>query len=239
MLKIKKITAVSESQPLLNNVSLEVKPGEIHAVMGPKHSGKSALAHVIAGHPSIQITDGTISWNRKKLESIEPDQRFQLGIFVGFQNPPEFESITNWELVKELFGTSTDESALRIKYESCCELLGLGTDHGDRTSSSAFLTVSHAKRNELVHMILAEPKLILLDEIDEGLSESDVLMVGSLLKTFLEASNTSSIVITHNKALLEILNPTHVHVMVGGEIKLSGTTELYTRIIEDGYSEFS
>jgi Fe-S cluster assembly ATP-binding protein len=239
MLKIKKITAVSESQPLLNNVSLEVKPGEIHAVMGPKHSGKSALAHVIAGHPSIQITEGSISWKRKKLESVEPDERFKSGIFVGFQYPPEFESLTNWELVKELFGSSMDESVLRIKYESCCELLGLGLDHSDRTSSSAFLTMSHAKRNELIHMILAEPKLILLDEIDEGLSESDVLMVGSLLKNFLESGEIGSIVITHNKALLEILNPTHVHVMVGGEIKLSGTTELYTRIIEDGYSEFS
>jgi Fe-S cluster assembly ATP-binding protein len=239
MLKIKKITAVSETQPLLNNVSLEVKPGEIHAVMGPKHSGKSALAHVIAGHPSIQVTDGSISWKRKKLESVEPDERFKSGIFVGFQYPPEFESLTNWELVKELFGNSTDESVLRIKYEACCELLGLGLDHSDRTSSSAFLTMSHAKRNELIHMILAEPKLILLDEIDEGLSESDVLMVGSLLKNFLESGEIGSIVITHNKALLEILNPTHVHVMVGGEIKLSGTTELYTRIIEDGYSEFS
>jgi Fe-S cluster assembly ATP-binding protein len=239
MLKIKKITAVSETQPLLNNISLEVKPGEIHAVMGPKHSGKSALAHVIAGHPSIQITDGTISWKRKKLESVEPDERFKSGIFVGFQYPPEFESITNWELVKELFGESTDESVLRIKYEACCELLGLGLDHGDRTSSSAFLTMSHAKRNELVHMILAEPKLILLDEIDEGLSDSDVMLVGSLLKNFLETTDAGGIVITHNKALLEILNPTHVHVMVGGEIKLSGTTELYTRIIEDGYSEFS
>jgi Fe-S cluster assembly ATP-binding protein len=158
---------------------------------------------------------------------------------VGFQYPPEFESLTNWELVKELFGNSTDESVLRIKYEAYCELLGLGLDHRDRTSSSAFLTMSHAKRNELIHMILAEPKLILLDEIDEGLSESDVLMVGSLLKNFLESGEIGSIVITHNKALLEILNPTHVHVMVGGEIKLSGTTELYTRIIEDGYSEFS
>jgi Fe-S cluster assembly ATP-binding protein len=239
MLKIKKISAVSESQSLLTDISLEVKPGEVHAVMGPKHSGKSALAHVIAGHPSIQITDGSISWNRKRLESVEPDQRFRSGIFVGFQCPPEFESVTNWELVKELFGDSTDDSVLRIKYESCCELLGLGLDHSDRTSSSAFLTMSHAKRNELIHMILAEPKLVLLDEIDEGLSESDVLMVGSLLKTFLQTGEIGSIVITHNKTLLEILNPTHVHVMVGGEIKLSGTTELYTRIIEDGYSEFS
>jgi Fe-S cluster assembly ATP-binding protein len=88
-------------------------------------------------------------------------------------------------------------------------------------------------------MLLAEPKLILLDEIDEGLSESDVMLVGSLLKNFLEMGEIGSIIITHNKALLEILNPTHVHVMVGGEIKLSGTAELYTRIIEDGYSEFS
>jgi Fe-S cluster assembly ATP-binding protein len=102
------------------------------------------------------------------------------------------------------------------------------------------MTMSHAKRNELVHMVMADPKLIILDEIDEGLSEQEVVSVGAVVKSFLDTNpEKSCIIITHNQLLLDILKPTHVHVMVGGEIKLSGSDELYTRIIEDGYSEFS
>ena len=88
-------------------------------------------------------------------------------------------------------------------------------------------------------MILSEPKLIVLDEIDQGLSEEDTMLVATLLKHFLEDTQKSCLVVTNNQSLLKILNPTHVHVMVGGEIKMSGSTELYTRIIEDGYPEFS
>lgn len=240
MLKIKNITAVSESQPLIKDINLEIKAGEIHAVMGPKHSGKSALAHVIAGHPSIQITDGSITFKRKKIEALEPEERADLGIFTSFQFPPEFDSITNWELMKEFLEVKeSDISDLILKYSSCCELLGLGDAHGDNVPSGHTMEMSQAKRNELIYMILTMPNLVVLDEIDDGLTEHDTLLVGTLLKEFLAGSKRGCLIITHNQALLEILNPTHVHVMVGGEIKLSGGTELYKRIIEDGYSEFS
>ena len=240
MLKIKKISAVSESLPLLKDIELEIKAGEVHAVMGPKHSGKSALAHVIAGHPSIQITDGDVVWNKKKIADKEPEERNQLGIYVSFQFPPEFDVISNWELIKEFSGKREPEiSDLLLKYSSCCELLDLGDAHGDRSSNSNSMTISQAKRNELIYMILSDPKLIILDEIDDGLAEQDVVLVGTLLKSFLQHKDKGCLIITHNQTLLNILKPTHVHVMVNGEIKLSGDAELYTRIIEDGYSEFS
>ena len=240
MLKIKNITAVTESQHLLKDINLEIKAGEIHAVMGPKHSGKSALAHIVSGHPSIQITDGDVLFGRKKISSLEPNERANLGIFISFQFPPEFEFISNFELEKEFLGTKDpDISDLALKYSTCCEILDLGHSHGDTIPSASSMVMSQAKRNELIHMILTNPKLIILDEIDEGLSENETILVASLLKDFLEEKGKGCLVITHNQTLLSILNPTHVHVMVGGEIKLSGGTELYTRIIEDGYSEFS
>jgi Fe-S cluster assembly ATP-binding protein len=238
MLKIKKISAVSESQPLLTDINLEIKPGEIHAVMGPKHSGKSALAHVITGHPSIQIVDGSVTWKRKDLKSLEINDVSKLGIFISFQVPPEFDSITNWDLTKELF-PKIDISDLALKYTTYCELLDLGSSHGDSYPNVIGASISQAKRNELVYMLLSNPELIVLDEIDEGLTDKEVVLVGIILNDFLRTKKKSCLVITHNQTLLKILNPTHVHVMVAGEIKVSGNTELYTRIIEDGYSEFS
>lgn len=240
MLKIKNITAISEADILLTDINLEIKANEIHAVLGPKHSGKSALAHVIAGHPSIQVTDGGILWGRKKLLGMETEERAKLGIFTSFQFPPEFDAVTNFDLMADLLELKeVDIPDLAIKYSSCCDLLNLGQDHGDRIPSGHSMGISEAKRNELIYMLLTNPKLVILDEIDEGLSEQDVVLVASLVKDYLQDTDKGCLVITHNQALLSILNPTHVHVMVGGEIKLSGGTELYTRIIEDGYSEFS
>ena len=240
MLKLKNITATSDNDPLLTKVSLEVKTKEIHAILGPKSSGKSAIAHVIAGHPGIDLTEGDIVFNRKKIQKLETNERVNAGIFVSFQFPPEFESITNWELTKEFFGVSEEASGdLKLKYDSCCELLDLGAEHGDKLPCGASMIMSQAKRNELIWMILTNPKLVILDEIDEGLTDQEVVLVGTIIKQYLQEQERGCIVITHNQALLDIINPTHVHVRVGGEIKLSGEADLYKRIIEDGYSEFS
>lgn len=240
MLKIKNITATSDDQPLLKDLSLEVKAGETHAILGPKHSGKSALAHIVTGHPGINVTGGDVVFNRKKISKLETDDRARSGIFVSFQYPPEFESVTNWDLLKEFAGIPEEHSDdLKLKYDSCCELLSLGLEHGDYPPSAGSMTMSQAKRNELVWMILSNPKMIILDEIDVGLTEDEVVLVGALIKEYLQEKDRGCIVITHNQTLLDIINPTHVHVMVGGEIKLSGESDLYKRIIEDGYSEFS
>lgn len=238
MLKIKNLSATSDAQPLLKNISLEVKAGEIHAIMGPKHSGKSALVHTITGHPSISITDGTVHFKKKKLNDLEADQRVNLGIFISFQYPPEFESVTNWELTKEVFSKEKEDD-LALKYSSCLEILDLGDTHGDVTPSAINMVMSQAKRNELIYMLLKNPDLVILDEIDDGLKDSENLLIGSILKDFLVEKGKGCIVVTHSQALLDLLQPTHVHVMVEGEVKISGTTELYKRIIEDGYSEFS
>jgi Fe-S cluster assembly ATP-binding protein len=240
MLKIKNISATSDNEPLLKDINLEVKSKEIHAILGPKNSGKSAIVHTIMGHPGIDLTGGDIVFNRKKIQKLDTNLRSKAGIFASFQHPPEFESITNWELIKEFFGVSEETSEdLKLKYDSCCELLDLGAEHGDKLPCGASMIMSQAKRNELIWMILNNPKLVILDEIDEGLTDNEVVLVGTILKEYLKEQERGCIVITHSQALLDIINPTHVHVMVGGEIKLSGETDLYKRIIEDGYTEFS
>lgn len=240
MLKLKNITAKAESQEVFDNISLEVKKGEIHAIMGPVHSGKSALAHLITGHPGVRITEGDLYWGRKKIQNLSPKERNELGIYISFQFPPEFESITNYELITEFFKPyEVDPADLELKYKTCCALLDLSEQHGDVTPSITSMSLNQAKRNELIYMMLSSPELIILDEIDQGLTDEQVVLVATILRDYIKEKERSCIVITHSKELLNILQPTHVHVMVDGEIKMSGNEELYKRIIEDGYSEFS
>ena len=241
MLKIKNVSAQSESNDaLLKDITLHIKPGELHAIMGPKHSGKTALAHVITGHPGIAVTDGSITFNKKKIINLEADERSRLGIFVSMQYPPEYTGVTNWEVMDEILQARKEViSDLKLKYSTCCELLGLGEDHGERQPNGSEMLLGEAKRNELIHMMLLNPDLILIDEIDDGLSESELMLVAAALIEFLGTAGKAGLIITHSKQLLDILNPTHVHVMVEGAIKVSGDTELYKRIVEDGYPEFS
>ena len=241
MLRIKNITVEVESQPIVTGTTVDIKPGEIHAIMGPKHSGKSAFVHTITGHPDVRTTKGSIIWNKKKISEMAAHEIAQQKIFITFQNPPEFPDFESWELSQEFFGKSPNEiSNLRLKYIAYCELLGLSQEHSRKRLIGGLMTISDAKRNELVHMLLFEPKLAILDEIDDGLNENEVEMVGSLIKDFLnDDPNRSCLLVTQNQKLLDILKPTHVHVIVSGKIKTFDDASIYKRIIADGYSNFS
>ena len=240
MLQIKNISAQTESNnDLLKDISMDVQAGEIHAILGPKHSGKTALLHMITGHPGIDITEGTLIYKNKKIHNLTPDKRSKLGIFISMQYPPEYDGITNLEVIQEIFESrDLPLSNLKVKYNKACEEIGLGLYHGERQPNGTQMLLSEAKQNELVHMLLLDPDLVLIDEVDDGLSEQELEAVGNTLKNFLSGKK-SAIIITHSKSLLDIVEPTHVHVMVEGAIKVSGDKELYSRIVEDGYSEFS
>jgi Fe-S cluster assembly ATP-binding protein len=238
MLKIKNLTAASDTRDLISDINLEVNNNEIHAIMGPKHSGKTALVHSISGHPSIYINDGTITFKRKKLNNIEVEDRYNLGIFTSFQHPPEFNGTTNWDIITNIFTNKThDVSDLQIKYTTCKALLSLDDDHGERLVNGEHMTMSEAKRNEIILMMMSDPSLIILDEIDQSLEDEDIVLIGSIVREFVQ--DRACIVVTHSQVLLDVLQPTHVHVMVDGSIKHSGDGLLYKRIVEDGYSKFS
>lgn len=231
MLKLKNITATLQLQPVLDNISLEINAGEIHAIMGPKHSGKSALAHVITRHPAIEIQEGNITFNRKKIHKSNADEVAKLGIFISFQYPPEFDFISNFDLLKAFTNTREENlENLDFDYKSYCDLLKL--------DYNIPLSLSHSKRNELIWMLISNPKLIIIDEIDSQLTDNEIILVAEILKEYLQDRQRSCLVITHNQTLLDIINPTHVHVMVEGKIVMSGENNLYKRIIKDGYSEF-
>lgn len=239
MLKIKNISVNSENHPLLKEINLDINASEIHAVIGPERSGKSALAHIITGHPGLEIADGTIYLNDQNLLELETHERIQQGIFVGFQVPLEFDNVTSWELAQLMFA-GEDLVKLREKFNQYAVLLGLNYDHGEQKLTGSSMTVSQAKRNDLIYMLMSNPQLIVLDDIDSELEEHEIVLVASMLKDFLKSDqNRACLIISSSKTLLDILKPTQVHVLVAGEIKMSGNEELYKRIVEDGYSEFS
>lgn len=240
MLKFKNLTVTNERTPILKNINFDIAPGEIHVITGAKFSGKSALAHAVTGHPDIQIESGDIIWKRKKLNKLSTEDRSKLGIFVSFQHPPDFDEITTWELFQQFFDLKQSEiEDLRLKYIAYSDLLELGEVHEIRELNAGNMTESHFKRNELIYMLLSGPKLLIIDEIEEGLADDEVELVGTILREYIKTTKAACLLVSRNQKFLDIINPTHVHLMSNGEIRMSGGPDLYKRIVEDEYSEFS
>lgn len=240
MLKIKNLTATIENKHnMLDDINLEVKKGEIHAIIGPEESGKSALVNsIMLGLPPEINDKDSITFNRKIIDRVYPSERSKLGIFGSFQYPPDIPNITNFKLITLAAIAHADKRTLpelRHDCEAYTTSLMLPPTHLDSVGGD---TVSIIKKNEILLMLVLNPKLILLDEIDVGLSDEDIVLIGKLIKAFLNKTK-AAIIVTNSHALLDILNPTHVHVMVNGAITLSGSSELYHRIIQNDYSQFS
>ncbi len=241
MLTIKNLSAIIDSKELLSKITLNINPGEIHAILGPKRSGKSSLAHTISGHPSIVQTEGTISFKGKNLKNLDAESRSKLGIHVLFQDTPEISGLSNFELAKSCLKANKDprsDQDIERDYKVLSEMLELPSDHGEHLMMYDEMSNANFKKNEVLLMLLLNPKLVIVDEIDEGLNENDLSVLGAVLSGFADETK-SLILITHSQKLLDMVVPSHVHILVDGEIKEQGNTELYKRIIEDGYSQFS
>lgn len=242
MLKIKHLTTAVDEQELINDISLEVKAGQIHAIMGPAHSGKSYLVHSILGVQSVATKEGTITFNKKSIADKNVYERSLLGIFASWQDPPVIDFVTNFELAKIILSAHNDPRTpndIEKDYKALCAKLGLSSNHGHKMVNHDSLTVTERKKNEILHMWLLDPELIVLDEIDAGVESDELETIAKSIKTFLIDKTKAAIIVTHSQKLLDILEPTHVHVMVDGEIRETGSTELYKRIVEDGYTQFS
>ena len=242
MLKIKNVSATIDTTPVLSNITLEVNPGEIHVIMGPKASGKSTLAHVIQGNPYIKQNEGSITLGKKNINKLSTDKRSQLGIFSSFQYPPEILGLTNLEAVKiavENAGQISFNSELETCYRSLTNQFELGSSFADLIFNSEEMSPSSWRKNEVLQMLMLNPKIAILDEVDlESDNRSLEIISGSIL-SFMKQGDRSCILITNNKTFLDLVEPTHVHILVDGMIKQQGTKELYKRIIEDGYTQFS
>ena len=241
MLKIKNIHAKIEDKDILNGINLEIKAGEIHAIMGPNGSGKSTLASVITGKEEYEVTDGQILFENEDLEEVSPEERAHKGIFMSFQYPIEIPGITTTNFIKTAINETRKargendmpaKDMLKMLREKC-DLLDIDQKFLSRSINDGF-SGGEKKRNEIFQMAMLEPKLAILDETDSGL-DIDALKIVANGVNKLKNQENAVMVITHYQRLLDYIVPDYVHVLFDGKIVKSGTKDLAHELEEKGY----
>ena len=241
ILEVNNLFASTDDLPILKGVSLNVNPGEIHAIMGRNGCGKSTLSKIIAGHPSYNITKGEINFLGKNVNSLEPEERAQSGIFLGFQYPIEIPGVSNLEflrvstnarrkfLKKEELDTFDFEDLVKEKLE----LVKMDSAFLSRSVNQGF-SGGEKKRNEILQMALLDPSIAILDETDSGLDIDALRIVASGIKK-ISNNKMGIILITHYQRLLNEIKPDYVHVMSDGQIIKTGGSNLALELEKNGY----
>ncbi len=241
MLKIKNLYAGIEDKSILNGINLEVKPGEIHAIMGPNGSGKTTLSSVIAGREDFEVTDGSILLDGEDLLELSPEERSHKGVFMSFQYPVAIPGVTVTNFVKAAINAKRKAQGkedmpatelLKLIREKS-ELLQLDKKFLSRSLNEGF-SGGEKKRNEIFQMAMLEPKLAILDETDSGL-DIDALKTVANGVNKLKSKDNAVIVITHYQRLLDYIVPDYVHVLKNGKIIKTGGKDLALELEEKGY----
>ena len=243
MISIKNLHASVNGKKILNGINLEIKAGEIHAIMGPNGSGKSTLSCVLAGHPDYEVTEGEIIFNGKNLLELEAENRAREGLFLAFQYPVEIPGVSNINFLKTAINeireyngleqmAAKDFLAMVKEKQKLVELDGKLTNRSVNEGFSG----GEKKRNEIFQLAMLEPKLAILDETDSGL-DIDALKIVANGVNKLKNKNNAFIVITHYQRLLDYIIPDFVHVLYNGKIVKSGTKEMALELEAKGYDE--
>src|SRR5882762_1948509 len=241
LLAINDLHVTVEGKQILNGLTLQVRTGEVHAIMGPNGSGKSTLAHVLAGRPGYQITAGTVSYEGHDLLALAPEERARQGVFLGFQYPVEIPGVNNVYLLKAALNAIRKHRGL--PEADAFEFLGLVREKMKlMRMDESFLSRGvnegfsggEKKRNEILQMLVLEPKLAVLDETDSGLDIDALKVVANGVNT-LRSPDRSVVLVTHYQRLLDYVVPDHVHVLVRGKIARSGDRTLALELEKRGY----
>ncbi|MBE9242545.1 Fe-S cluster assembly ATPase SufC [Synechocystis salina] len=241
VLSIKNLAASVDGNQILKGVNLEIKAGEVHAIMGRNGSGKSTLSKVITGHPDYEITDGEIIYQGQDLSALEPHERALAGIFLAFQYPLEIPGVSNLDFLRIAYNAKRKHLDLEeldtFDFEDLIQekldVVKMNPAFLERSLNEGF-SGGEKKRNEILQMAILEPTLSILDEIDSGL-DIDALRIVSEGVNFLKNPDNATLVITHYQRLLNYIVPDHIHVMYDGKIVMSGGKELALELEEKGY----
>jgi Fe-S cluster assembly ATP-binding protein len=242
MLKIKNLHVSIDDKPILKGLNLEIGSGELHAIMGPNGSGKSTLGYVLAGREGYEITEGSIEFEGKDLDDMEPEERAAAGLFLAFQYPVEIPGVNNAYFLrsalnaqKKARGEEEVDSMTFLKtVRESLKQLKMDDTLLKRAVNEGF-SGGEKKRNEIVQMAILQPKLAVLDETDSGLDIDALKLVAEGINRLREPER-SFMVITHYQRLLEHVTPDYVHVLSGGRIIESGGKELAERLEREGYA---
>lgn len=242
LLSIKDLHASVEEKNILKGLNLEIKPGEVHAIMGPNGAGKSTMGYVLSGRPGYSVEQGSAELNGVDILELDAEERARAGLFLAFQYPVEIPGVSNLEFLKaavdaqrEARGEDAVTSAEFLKLaKAACKQVDLPLAFLKRGVNEGF-SGGEKKRNEIMQMLLLQPKVCILDETDSGL-DIDALQVVAQGVNSQRSSDRSFIVVTHYQRLLDYIKPDYVHVLADGKIVKSGDASLALELEAQGYA---
>ncbi|CAC8113952.1 TPA: Fe-S cluster assembly ATPase SufC [Staphylococcus aureus] len=238
-LEIKDLHVSIEDKEILKGVNLRINTDEIHAIMGPNGTGKSTLSSAIMGHPSYEVTKGEVLLDGVNILELEVDERAKAGLFLAMQYPSEITGVTNADFMRSAINAKREEGQeinlmqFIKKLDKNMDFLDIDKDMAQRYLNEGF-SGGEKKRNEILQLMMLEPKFAILDEIDSGL-DIDALKVVSKGINQMRGENFGALMITHYQRLLNYITPDKVHVMYAGKVVKSGGPELAKRLEEEGY----
>ncbi|EOD8724337.1 Fe-S cluster assembly ATPase SufC [Staphylococcus aureus] len=238
-LEIKDLHVSIEDKEILKGVNLTINTDEIHAIMGPNGTGKSTLSSAIMGHPSYEVTKGEVLLDGVNILELEVDERAKAGLFLAMQYPSEITGVTNADFMRSAINAKREEGQeinlmqFIKKLDKNMDFLDIDKDMAQRYLNEGF-SGGEKKRNDILQLMMLEPKFAILDEIDSGL-DIDALKVVSKGINQMRGENFGALMITHYQRLLNYITPDKVHVMYAGKVVKSGGPELAKRLEEEGY----
>ncbi|MBD1216970.1 MAG: Fe-S cluster assembly ATPase SufC [Aphanizomenon flos-aquae Clear-A1] len=241
ILSVKNLTADVDGTPILKGLNLQVRAGEVHAIMGPNGSGKSTFSKVLAGHPAYTVTGGEVVFQNQNLLEMEAAERSRNGVFLAFQYPLEIPGVSNLDFLRVAYNSRRKAQGLEEVdafdfddlVEEKLDIVKMNSSFLSRSVNEGF-SGGEKKRNEILQMAILEPKLAILDETDSGL-DIDALKIVANGVNQLTNSENATIMITHYQRLLDYIIPDFVHVMAQGQIIKSGGKELALELESRGY----
>lgn len=239
VLSIKDLHVAIGDKEILNGINLTINTGETHALMGPNGNGKSTLLGTIMGHPKYKVTQGTITLDGEDVLSMSVDERSRKGLFLGMQYPQEIPGVTNSDFLRSAMNARREKPLSLYQFikamDHATEDLEMDCNLAHRYLNEGF-SGGEKKRNEILQMKLLEPKFALLDEIDSGLDVDALRIVADNINEMREKNEDFGLVmVSHYERLYELVKPTHVHVLVDGNIVVEGGFELIEKINNEGY----
>lgn len=240
LLEIKDLHAVAGEKEILNGLNLNVNKGEVHVIMGPNGAGKSTLANVILNNPEYRKTCGSVVFDGEDISNLSTDKIAKKGVFMSFQSPEEIPGISTFNFLK-VAKNKIDEKhvkffELKDTVKKYMEELNMNSKLIDRNLNVGF-SGGEKKKNEILQMLVLNPKLVILDETDSGLDVDAVKAVSKGIEMYKSADN-AVVIITHNMKILESLDVDYVHILVDGKIVETGTAELASEIEENGFGKY-